>query len=59
MKGELTMKITEIQKNHKQLHANELNNLEEINFQKHNLSRLKQEDLHNWDRPIIIVKLSL
>ena len=53
------MKITEIQKNHRQLHANELNNLEEINFQKHNLSRLKQEDLHNWDRPIIIVKLSL
>ena len=35
MKGEITMKITEIQKNHKQLYANELDNVEEINFQKH------------------------
>ena len=57
-KGEVTTDTAEIQRimrdYYKQLHANKMDNLEEMDkfLQKHNLVRLKQEEIENINRPI-------
>ena len=58
MKGEVTMDTTEIQRiirdYYKQLYANKMDNLEEMdNFlERYNLPRLKQEEIENMNRAI-------
>ena len=41
--------------NYKKLYANKMDNLEEMEkfLEKHNLPRLKQEEIENMNRPII------
>ena len=57
-KGEVTTDTAEIQRimrdYYKQPYANKLDNLEEMDkvFEKHNLPRLKQEEIENINRPI-------
>ena len=57
-KGEVTTDTAEIQRimrdYYKQLYANKIDNLEEMYkfLQKHNLLRLKQEEIENINRPI-------
>ena len=57
-KGEVTTDTAEIQTimrdYYKQLYANEMDNLEEMDkfLQKHNLPRLNQEEIENINRPI-------
>ena len=56
-KGEVTMYTTEIQSiisdYYKQLYANKMDNLEEMDkfLEKHNLPRLNQEEIENMNRP--------
>ena len=58
-KGEVTTDTAEIQRimrdYYKQLYANKMNNLEEIDkfLEKHNLLRLNHEEIENINRPII------
>ena len=44
---------------YKQLYANKMDNLEEMNkfLEKHNLLRLKQEEIENINRPIISTEI--
>ena len=55
---EVTMGTTEIQMTirdyHKQLYANKMDNLEEMNkfLERYNLPRLNQEEIENMNRPI-------
>ena len=57
-KGEVTMDTTEIQgiirDYYKQLYANKMDNLEEMNkfLERYNLPRLNQEEMGNINRPI-------
>ena len=57
-KGDVTMDTTEIQSiirdYYKQLYANKMDNLEEMDtfLEKHNLPRLNQEEIENMNRPI-------
>ena len=57
-KEEVTTDTTEIQRimrdYYKQLYANKMDNLEEMDkfLEKHNLSRLNQEEKENMNRPI-------
>ena len=57
-KGEVTTDTAEIQRiirdYYKQLYANKMDNLEEMDkfLEKHNLPRLKQEEIENINRPI-------
>ena len=57
-KGEVTTDTAEIQRimrdYYKQLYANKIDNLEEMNkfLEKHNLLRLNQEEIQNMNRPI-------
>ena len=57
-KGEVTTHTAEIQRiirdNCKQLYANEMDNLEEMDkfLEKYNLPRLNQEEIENMNRPI-------
>ena len=57
-KGEVTTDTTEIQRikrdYYKQLYANKMDNLEEMDkfLEKHNLLRLNQEETENINRPI-------
>ena len=57
-KGEVTTDTTEIQSNlrdyYKQLYANKMDNLEEMNkfLERYNLPRLNQEEIENMNRPI-------
>ena len=57
-KGEVTADTAEIQRimrdYYKQLYANKMDNLEEMDtfLEKHNLSRLNQEEIENINRPI-------
>ena len=57
-KGEVTTDTTEIQRimrdYYKQLYANKMDNLEEMDkfLQKHNLLSLNQEEIENINRPI-------
>ena len=57
-KGEITTDTTEIQKiirdYYKQLYANKMDNLEEMDkfLEKYNLPRLSQEEIENINRPI-------
>ena len=57
-KGEATTNTAEIQRimsdNYKQLYANKMDNLEEMDkfLEKHNLLRLNQEEIENINRPI-------
>ena len=57
-KGEATTDTTEIQRimrdYYKQLYANKMDNLEEMDkfLEMHNLLRLNQEEIENMDRPI-------
>ena len=46
---------------YKQLYANKMNNLEEMDkfLEKHNLLLLNQEEIENINRPIIALKLTL
>ena len=56
-KGEVTTDTAEIQRimrdNYKQLYANKMDNLEEIDkfLEMHNLLRLSQEEIENMNRP--------
>ena len=57
-KGEITTDTTEIQRimrhYYKQLYANKMDNLEEMDefLEMHNLLRLNQEEIENMNRPI-------
>ena len=57
-KGEATTDTTEIQRiirdQYKQLYANKMDNLAEMDtfLERHNLTRLKQEETENMKRPI-------
>ena len=57
-KGEVTTDTAEVQKimrdYYKQLYANKMDNLEEMNkfLEKYNLLRLNQEEIENMNRPI-------
>ena len=56
-KGEVTTDTTEIQsilRDYKQLYANKLDNLEEMDksLENHNLPRLNQKEIENINRPI-------
>ena len=57
-KGEVTTDTTEIQRiirdHYKQLYANKIDNLEEVDkfLEKHNFLRLNQEEVENMNRPI-------
>ena len=57
-KGEVTMDTTEIQRiirdYYKQLHANKMDNLEEMEkfSERYNLPKLNQEEIENMNRPI-------
>ena len=57
-KGEVTMDITEIQRiisdYYKQLYANKIDNLEEMDkfLEKHNLPRLNQDEIEKMNGPI-------
>ena len=57
-KGEVTTDSAEIQRimsdYYKQLNANKMDNVEEMDkfLEKHNLLRLKQEEIENINRPI-------
>ena len=57
-KGEVTTDTAEIQRvmrdYYKQLYANEMDNLEEMDkfLEKHKLLRVKQEEIENINRPI-------
>ena len=57
-KGEVTTDSAEIQRimsdYYKQLNANKMDNVEEMDkfLEKHNLPRLKQEEIENINRPI-------
>ena len=63
MKGEVTSDTAEIQRimrdYYKQLYANKMDNLEEMGkfLEKHNLLRLKQEEIENISRPITSTKI--
>ena len=59
--GEITTDNTEIQRvtrDYKQLYANTMDNLEEMDkfLEKYNLSKLNQEDIENMNRPITSTK---
>ena len=62
-KGEVTTDIAEIQsimrEHYKQLYANKMGNLEEIDkfLEKRNLLRLNQEKIENINRPIISTEI--
>ena len=62
-KGEVTTDIAEIQRimtdYYKQLHANKVDNLEEMDkfLEKHNFLRLNQEEVENINRPITITEI--
>ena len=64
-KGEVTTDTAEIQTimrdYHKQLYANKMDNLEEMDtfLEMHNLLRLNQEEIENMKRPIQALKLKL
>ena len=64
-KGEVTTDTTEIQTimrdYYKQLYANKMDNLEEMDrfLEMHNLPRLNQEEIENINRPITALKLKL
>ena len=56
-KGEVTTDTAEIQRimrSYKQLYANQMDNLEEMDkfLEMHNLPRLNQEEIENLNRPI-------
>ena len=57
-KGKITTDTTEIQQGisnyYKQLHANKMNNMEEVNkfLERYNLLRLTQEQIEHMNRPI-------
>ena len=57
-KGEVTMDTTEMQRiirnYYKQLYANKMDNLEEMDkfLERYNLPRLNQEEIENMKRPI-------
>ena len=55
--GEITTDNTEIQRiirNYQQLYANKMDNFKEMDkfLEKHNLSKLNQEEIENLNRPI-------
>ena len=57
-KGEVTTNTTEVQRiirdYYKQLYANKMDNLEEMDkfLERHNLPRLNQKEIENMNRPI-------
>ena len=64
-KGEVITDTTEIQRimrdYHRQLYANKMDNLEEMDkfLEKHNLLRLNQEEIENINRPVTSCSTSL
>ena len=61
-KGEVTTDTAEIQtimRDYKQLYANKMDNLEEMDrfLEMHNLPRLNQEEIENVNRPITITEI--